>query len=466
MKKQPSLKWMRPYGRSTLLIILIAALLASCSTPQETAEPTAPLPPPTTAPTTTPAPTEPPLPPTELPATPTAEPEPTVPPATEETLPPVSEVEGNGVALALPTPKEGKPGLVATTNVNVRSGPGTEYASYGVLLEGESAEVTGISPDGLWWVVNYPDSTLSLGWVTSEFTAASNTGDVPVVQPPPIPPTLVFTSAPAANIPQARLVDSIYLRTGPGDEFPAYGVIPAYKVVPIIYRNRQGDWWAVQVNSNLVPSSHGWIPAAYARAKNARYTPLTPLHPSPTYIELPAPAEGAPTGYPMTPLYLRSGPGTEYPVLGVVSTQAVAEITGHSDNGEWWQVRVPNEIALDELAWVPAPFIYNVGTDEVPLVQSPPAPELIDSIEPSAGDPSALTLETVNFYSGPGNEWTLMGTLPANAQAIIVGASRDGDWYIIRIPLAVDPGGQAWVKAEFVEAEIKRSVPIMEPPAK
>jgi len=168
----------------------------------------------------------------------------------------------------------------------------------------------------------------------------------------------------------------------------------------------------------------------------------------------------------MTPLYLRSGPGTEYPVLGVVSTRTVAEITGRSENGEWWQVRVPNDVALYELAWVPAPFIYNDGTDEVPVIQSPPAPVLIDSIEPSAGDPSALTLETVNFYSGPGNEWTLMGTLPANAQAIIVGASRDGDWYIIRIPLAVDPGGQAWVKAEFVEAEIKRSVPIMEPPAK
>ena len=466
MKRPTSAIPMRQYGKGILLAILIAAILGACSGTQEVAQSTATQLPPTSVPAATVVPTEPPVPPTEPPPTPTAEQEPTSPPPPEATLPPVVEVEGNGVALALPAPKEGDPSVLASANVNVRSGPGTEYASYGVLLEGGIAEVTGVSPDGLWWVVNYPEATLGLGWVTAEFTVASNTGDVPVVQPPPIPPTLVFTSAPAANVPQARLVDSIYLRSGPGNEFPAYGIIPAYKIVPIIYRNRAGDWWAVQVNSNLVPSGHGWVPAAYVRAKNARYTPLTPLHPAPTYSELPPPAEGAPTGYPMTPLYLRSGPGLEYPVLSVISTQAVGEITGRSSNGEWWQMRAPTEIALDGLAWVPASFIYTVGTDAVPVVEPPPAPAPIDSIEPSAGDPQLITLEAVNFFAGPGNEWPLIGVLPADAQAVVRGASRDGDWYIIRIPLTVDPGGEAWVKAEFVEAKIVRSVPILEPPAK
>jgi uncharacterized protein YraI len=376
------------------------------------------------------------------------------------------ESVGNGIALPLPAPKEGKPGLVASTNVNVRTGPGTDYASYGVLLEGESAQVTGVSPDGVWWVVNYPQGALGQGWISAEFSVASNTQEVPTVTPPPVPPTLVFTSAPAADIPQARLSDSIYVRSGPGFEYPVYGVIPAMKTVPIVYRNRVGDWLAVYINSNLIPTRHAWVPAAYLRTKNARYTPGTPSHPMPATISLPAPAEGAPAAYPMAPQYLRSGPGQEYPVLGVVGMDTAGEITGVSPNGEWWQVRVPGKVSLDGLAWVPAAFIIPANTAEVPVVEPPAAPTLIKSVEPSAGDPSILTLETVNFFAGPGNEYPVLGVLPGNTKAIVRGISRDGDWYIIRIPLAVDSGGQAWIKAEFVEAEILRSLPIVEPPAK
>jgi uncharacterized protein YraI len=168
----------------------------------------------------------------------------------------------------------------------------------------------------------------------------------------------------------------------------------------------------------------------------------------------------------MAPQYLRSGPGQEYPVLGVVGMDTAGEITGVSPNGEWWQVRVPGKVSLDGLAWVPAAFIIPANTAEVPVVEPPAAPTLIKSVEPSAGDPSILTLETVNFFAGPGNEYPVLGVLPGNTKAIVRGISRDGDWYIIRIPLAVDSGGQAWIKAEFVEAEILRSLPIVEPPAK
>ena len=446
-----------------VLAVLSTALLSACTatTPDTTPMPTLP-PELALEPTATDIPPT----PTSPPATPTSEPAPTIPPPTEEPTLEVLTEEGNGIALSLPQPAEGAPGLAATTNVNVRSGPGVDYASYGVLLEGNAATITGVSSDGAWWVVDYPEAALDQGWVSGEFTVASNATDVPVVQPPPVPPTLRFTSPPAGNTPQGLVVDNIYLRSGPGTEYTAYGVIPARKTATIIGRNRKGDWWTIQVNSNLVPSQHGWVPAAYVRAQNVRYMVANPIQPIPDYADLSATAEGAPAAYPMTPVYLRSGPGLEYPVLGTASPDTIGEITGISANGEWWQLSVPLEVSLDGLAWVTAPFIFTANAGEVPVVEPPAVPKAVESIQPSAGDPSLLTLETVNFFAGPGNEWPLLGVLPGNAQAVVLGISPDSNWYIVRIPRAADPGGRGWVSAEFVEVELKRGVPIVEPPPK
>lgn len=447
-----------------LLVILAMTLSTACSStpatpipgftevasqPTETQIPTQP------EPTFTPLPppaTEAPL-PTDIPPT-------VAPPQTSD------EIEGNGVALQLPEPEQGKPALIANTNVNVRTGPGTGYAAYGVLLEGDLAEVTGVSPDNLWWVVNYPAAALGWGWVSAEFVATSNTDDVSVIQPPPVPPTLVFTNPPKDPIPQARIVDSIYLRSGPGEMFPVYGVLPAYETATVIGRTHAGDWWQIRVNSNLVPTQHGWVPAPYVRLRNTRYSPAGRAPANPIIAQLPDPSEGAAAGFPMTPVFLRSGPGLEFPALATTSPSYPAEITGISPNGEWWQVRVPTHVSLDGLAWISAAFLYPFNTADIQVVEPPPAPKLVKPVVPSAGDPGILTTETVNYFAGPGNEWPLLGSLVANAPGVVLGISADGRWYIVRIPKADNPSGQGWVSAEFLEIDIQGGVPIVEPPPK
>jgi len=75
----------------------------------------------------------------------------------------------------------------ATADVNIRSGPGTAYAILGLLRAGQNAEVTGLSPDGNWWQINFSGASDGRGWVSARYVATQNTANVPVAQAPSLP---------------------------------------------------------------------------------------------------------------------------------------------------------------------------------------------------------------------------------------------------------------------------------------
>jgi len=69
--------------------------------------------------------------------------------------------------------------VAGADGVNVRSGPGTNYAHLGYLDPGAQAEVIGRYGD--WWQIRYNDAP---GWVFGELVTVSNADSVPQVEPP------------------------------------------------------------------------------------------------------------------------------------------------------------------------------------------------------------------------------------------------------------------------------------------
>ncbi len=70
--------------------------------------------------------------------------------------------------------------------INVRSGPGTEYDKVGVLISGQEVPAIGRSAQGLWIQIVYPGVPGSTAWVYS-FLVSVPTGEIPIVAPPPTP---------------------------------------------------------------------------------------------------------------------------------------------------------------------------------------------------------------------------------------------------------------------------------------
>jgi uncharacterized protein YraI len=160
-------------------------------------------------------------------------------------------------------PTSGAPSVTATTDVNVRSGPSTDYPVYGVAPTGASAPVTGISPDGGWYVITIPTtySPDGTGWVSATYVTlqGATPADLPIVQPPP-PPEEVIPPAPETGSLVVQTTEPVNVRAGPGNEYPSYGKVPAGTPLQAVGINQDGTWVAVLAP---VPSGIGWVSAAY-----------------------------------------------------------------------------------------------------------------------------------------------------------------------------------------------------------
>lgn len=77
---------------------------------------------------------------------------------------------------------------MAQLDMNIRSGPGTDFAVAGWLAEGQSAKVTGVSSGGDWWHVVCPDSSIGSCWVS-----AGSRYTKPISAPGGSPPTTDVT---------------------------------------------------------------------------------------------------------------------------------------------------------------------------------------------------------------------------------------------------------------------------------
>lgn len=88
---------------------------------------------------------------------------------------------------------------MATTlsDLNVRRGPGVDYAILGYLRAGQTAALVGINPDGTWLQIVYPAAPDGQGWIARRYVEiGGDLASVPVVTVPAPDPTATSTSTP------------------------------------------------------------------------------------------------------------------------------------------------------------------------------------------------------------------------------------------------------------------------------
>ena len=186
-----------------------------------------------------------------------------------------------GPGFSMPGPGEGAPTAVAIEPINVRSGPGSQYSSYGVVSIGTSGEVIGISEDGEWWVVRVsieyaPDGR---GWVKGEFVEVTNAENVPVIPTPPLG-DLEFPP-PDAGSPTATVLQSVNVRSGPSTDYPSYGIAPTGASAQVVGISEDGLWWVVKISVDLSPEGQGWISADFVEVTGGADVPVIPNPPAP-----------------------------------------------------------------------------------------------------------------------------------------------------------------------------------------
>lgn len=90
-----------------------------------------------------------------------------------------------------------KMGVTKDNQINVRSGPNTQFEQIGIIVVGQKVPVLGKTAGGEWLLVEVPGVAGGTGWVYSSFMDVT-AGEIPLVESPPqAQPKVTVTIDPA-----------------------------------------------------------------------------------------------------------------------------------------------------------------------------------------------------------------------------------------------------------------------------
>lgn len=305
------------------------------------------------------------------------------------------------------------PYVTANGAVNVRGGPGPGFFISNVLTRGEIVPVLGISPDGGWWYVN---TSYGTGWVAVGDVTATSAAGVAVRDPGPIGTVI-------AGI--------LTVREGAGPYALALGQLGQGQQVLVTGQNADGSWlqitWAYGT---------GWVSGQYISLGGG----------VPAYVPGAAPDGQGGGGLPTTIdspsatvnaayLNMRSGPGAGYTIIGFLTGGDTVAIIGRSEDSSWYQVQT----AAGATGWVSALYLitYNeYGGSPVTGALPNAAPAVPVGI---------VNTGALNIRTGPGAEYTSLGTLAGGEQGNVIGHSADWGWYLMETRV-----GTGWASSRHI----------------
>ena len=160
------------------------------------------------------------------------------------------------------------PDVVTATalyNLNIRSGPGTEYALLDTIPAGSVVGFTGFM-DGTGEWVQVDAAAGPLGWVAARYL--SNVPEGLQIRPADLPEEEMATPTPVAeegvtfstDVVTATTTVNLNVRRGPGTEYEILDTLPQGSVVGFTgFMDSAGDW--VQVDAAAGPI--GWVAGQY-----------------------------------------------------------------------------------------------------------------------------------------------------------------------------------------------------------
>ena len=272
-----------------------------------------------------------------------------------------------------------------TEYVHLRSGPGTNYSSKGVIASGTAITVTDTS-NSEWYAVKLSNGTT--GYMFSEYISMSGGSS-----------SSGSDSVPSTESTAAKVTEYVNVRSGPGTNYTSKTVIASGTSITVTDRSN-AEWYAVKLSNGMT----GYIFSQYIRLSNdsssdAGSVPSTESTPAKT------------TEY----VNVRSGPGTNNTSKTVIASGTSITVTDRS-NSEWYAVKLSNGMTG---------YIFSIYIELESGSSSGGGSSSSESVQ-------ARTTAGVNVRSGPGTNYSSK-TVIASGTSITVTDRSNSEWYAVKL---------------------------------
>lgn len=344
---------------------------------------------------------------------------------------------------------------VTSNNVNLRKGPGTNYATVGQANTGRKLTITKIATgSGLTW------GGYDGGWICLDYTNYEQVKDGPVEEPTEPTPTEPEPTEPEPTEPEpteppktekvtgtVKANGGLNIRSGPGTGYKSVGTLENGAKVTILEQKSVGSmvWGKI---------SKGWISMSYVVLDK----PEEPVQPEPTDPTEPEPSEPAPTepaptepepteppkaeepgnetdsvtGYvkAIGGLNIRGGAGTTYPIVGAYNNGDKVTITEKKTVGSvtWGKT---------DKGWIS----LNYFTTEAPGNNGGSG-----NTEPTVVSGTVKVDDVLRIRSGPGTSYAISGYYKNGDKVRITQKKTVGD-------MTWGKTDKGWISMDYVSVE-------------
>ena len=277
-----------------------------------------------------------------------------------------------------------------TAYVNLRTGPGTDYAILETVPLGAQISILDTGNPG-WYRVTAPSG--NSGYMCSDYILASG-GDAGTS-------TVLFTACTTAFV---------NLRAGPGTGYGIYLTVPLGDTVSVLDTANAG-WYRVQYGSYT-----GYMSADYLQTQSA-------ATPTPAPPDTSASADPIGTARTTAVLNIRTGPSTGYRSLGLLDNGETVTVLENCGNG-WYAVCTSS----NTFGYCSGDYLrVTLGTSPAPQPEPTPQPSEPDTATRWNGRTTAF----VNLRSGPSTGYRIYLTVPLGDAITILDRSNSG-WYRVQ----------------------------------
>ena len=208
----------------------------------------------------------------------------------------------------------------------------------------------------------------------------------------------------------------VNFRSGPSTEYAIYDCLPKGTVVTVTDRSNS-EWYAVTYDGRSGFISSAYL-SVYGDAAPADVPATGPV----------AAAEG--TSGTVNAMYVRfrSGPGTDYSILGEYNSGTALTVTGSTDG--WYAVVIYGQSGYMYADYVTLGGAAPAQDTPAPTPAPTPVPDPI-VVTPTGSKAGHISGDYVYFRSGPSTYYAIYDCLDNGTALTITG--RSGEWYAVTI---------------------------------
>ncbi|MDB2060789.1 SH3 domain-containing protein [Clostridium perfringens] len=305
---------------------------------------------------------------------------------------PEDEETNGDIEIEKPSVSANKKGIVKVNSaLNMRSGPGSNYGVIGTLRNNDEVEIIK-EVDG-WYEIKFNGKS---GYVSSQYIKVV---DNESNEEKPVEPEKPSVSVNKQGV--VKVNSALNMRSGPGSNYGVIGTLRNNDEVEII--KEVDGWYEIKFNGKI-----GYVSSQYIKVVDNESNEEKPVEPEKPSVSV----NKQGVVKVNSALNMRSGPGSNYGVIGTLRNNDKVEIIKEVDG--WYEIKFNGKVGYASKSYI---TIVNEGSNNG-----------TDSVIKEGTVYGVST--NLNVRTGPGTSYQVIGYLLSGDKVKILG--EENGWYKVQ----------------------------------